>query len=115
MASRRSRFGLPPEQHSAQATAWVSGTRDAAKAVFRAVNKGQCSVALHELVVMNRQWGSAITAHQGAGWKRKFPGNVELQVDSAEEAFKRTCLASGQARPSGPPRLRLVGARRRRR
>lgn len=107
------KFGSSAAEHSEQATQWVNGTRDAAKAVTRAASKGQCSVALHELIVMNRKWGSAITAHQGAGNTRKFPNGVSEQVESAEKVFASNCLSSGRARPNGTPKLRLVGARRR--
>lgn len=112
---RRISFGSSSAEHSAQATTWVNGTRAAAKAATRAAAKGQCSVALHELTVMNRKWGSVITAHQSMGNTRKFPHKVSQQVDGAQEVFKRNCLAAERARrPAGSPRLRLVaGAHRR--
>lgn len=114
MARRRRGLGSTPAEHSKQATAWVNGTRDEAKATARLAAKGQCSAALDRLIAMNRQWGSAITAHQGAGWGRKFPNKVSQRVDAAEKIFAANCVAPSRARPSGPPRLQLVnGARRR--
>jgi hypothetical protein len=109
-------LGSTPAEHSAQASTWVSGTREAARDTVRFAAKGQCPAAFSALVRMNRKWGSALTAYQGAGWKRKFPGKVDQQVEGAEKVFARNCIAPRASHPSGPPRLTLVnGARRRKR
>jgi len=108
------RLGSSAVEHNARANDYLQNARRAAGDVVRAVRKGACGQALHELIVMNRQFSAALQERRGAGWNRKFPNAVTRQVDNAEDAFKQSCLVTGRAeRPSGPPRLRLVaGARR---
>lgn len=114
---RRRSLGSTAAEHSARATAYVQNTREAAARATKAAARGQCAVAFHEIVVMNRQWSAAIQEHRGAGWGRKFPNKVSDRVESAQGVFERNCVASTvRGRPSGPPRLTLVnGARKRRR
>lgn len=93
MAKRRQRgLGSSVEEHTTRARALDVSTRVHARDSERAARKGNCTEALQRLEIANRNYGSTIEAHHGAGWKRRLSEVTVRTMERANATFKRVCL-----------------------